>query len=185
MIELKTLTVSEYMNLEDKNDYDFAMKYAFKFTSPVDEYNIGDMMELPFGLIKDMQYDLEQNALTFSKLINYVLEVTGLKSIGGEPLDKMCRFINYLKSNVESIIEAESIALAYEPTEKELAAGMDRFNGLGVYLQIRKLTGGDITKYNAVRKTKYSVCFTELYASKQLYEYDKSLSELNRPRTSS
>ncbi|MEX0598007.1 MAG: hypothetical protein WD512_16075, partial [Candidatus Paceibacterota bacterium] len=59
MIELEKITLREYSELENKEEYDFAMKYAFIFKEPIDEYKIGDVMELSFGLVKDFQYDLE------------------------------------------------------------------------------------------------------------------------------
>jgi len=177
MIELLPLTVAEYSNLENTRDYDFAMLYAFKFTDPVDEYNVGDVMELPFGFIKDFQFELE-HGLTFAKLVDFVLQYTGKKTVGPQPLDKFCRFANYLKKSIEDIIEIENQTLSYEPSDKEQNAGMDRFKDLGVYLQIRSLTGGDVTKVESVRALPYSLCFTELFAAKQLYEYNK---ELNKP----
>lgn len=176
MITLKPITVSEYADLEDaqKKHYDFAMKYAFRFTDPDDEYNIGDMMEMPFGFVKDLQYEME-HGLTWNKLIDFALEATGRQSFADEPLEKLSRFLNYLKTSVEKIVENESLTLAHEPTDREASAGLDRFNELGVYMQIRSLTGGDVTKTDAVRKLPYSLCFTEMYAAKQLYEYNQAL----------
>jgi hypothetical protein len=174
MIELLPLTVSQYFDLEDKRDYDFAMKYAFKFTEPVDEYKIGDVTELTFGFVKDFQFEIEQG-LTMEKLVDFVLQLIKQDSIGDEPLDKFCRFCSYLIEGIKSIIETEEIALAYEPTDQEQNAGMDRFKDLGVYLQIRSLTGGDVTKFERVRALPYSLCFTEMFTAKQLKEYENEL----------
>jgi hypothetical protein len=176
MITLDHITLSQYSNLEDKKEYDFAMKYAFIFTDPVDEYKIGDLMELPFGFIKDLQYEIEIG-LTFTKLIDFIIEITNKKSIINEPLDKICRFGNYLTKGVKKIIEVEKIALAHEPSGEEEAAGIDRFNGLGVALQIRQLTRGDVTKSEVVRSLPYSVCFTELYICKLESDFQKELRE--------
>lgn len=198
MITLKTITIRQYVELEDKSEYDFAMKYAFRFTEPKDEYGIGDIMELPFGFIKDFQYELEQglkiewlfDTVTdliyktrpkgFKKLSWYIKKKLGFNFIGAEPLDKFMRFVNYLKESMKELIEAENIALAYEPTEKELNAGIERFNGLGVYIQIRSLTKGDLTKHEQIRALPYSLCFTELYTSKQLADYEKDITKLSQ-----
>jgi len=60
---------------------------------------------------------------------------------------------------------------------------MERFNGLGVYLQIRSLTNGDVTKFEQVRKLPYSLCFTEMFTAKQQSEYQKELIRIkNRPQ---
>ncbi len=116
---------------------------------------------------------IEQNQLDFFKIVDLVIEVLHRETVGPEPLDKFWRFFNYLKSGVISILETEKIALAYEPTAKEIEAGMDRFEGLGVYMQTRSLTGGDITKFEAVRRLPYSFCFTELNTVKQLHYYQQ------------
>jgi hypothetical protein len=114
-------------------------------------------------------------------MIDYILLCTKRKSLKNEPLDRVCRFSSYLVEGVKKIVENEKELLAHEPSEKELAAGMDRFNEIGIYLQIRSLTGGDITKYEEVRKLPYSLCFTELFASKQLSDYQTELNKLSSP----
>lgn len=177
MIELENITVSDYANLDlkDQEPYNFAMAFVHRFNKPVDEYKIGDVMELPFGFIKDFQFELEQNTLSWLKMVEFVTQVLKKETIKDEPLEKFSRFSQYLKAEVQKILEVEEKTLAYESTSQELDAGMDRFKGLGVYLQIRKLTGGDITRYDQVRNLPYSLCFTELYTSKQLYEYEQEL----------
>jgi hypothetical protein len=178
MIELEKISVNQYLELEDRTEYDFAIKYASIFTNQKDEYGIGDVMELPFGFIKDFQYEL-QSGISFEKLFSFIQELVK-KKIGSEPLDKFVRFSNYLTESVRQIVEVEEKTLAYEPTDKENIAGINRFEGLGVYLQIRSLTGGDLTKYEHIRSMPYSVCFTEMYAAKQITEYERELMKLNR-----
>jgi hypothetical protein len=182
MLELDRLTVAEYTLLDDKEEYDFAIKYARIFTEPVDEYGIGDMMELPFGVIKDFQYELE-SGFDFTKLLAFAAKITKLKDITAEPMDKFMRFANYLTESMRQIIEVENKTLSHEPSESEQSAGMERFENLGVYLQIRSLTGGDVTKFEAVRSLPYSLCFTELFAAKQLADYEKDLIRLNKNST--
>lgn len=179
MIELENITVRQYFNLEDKSQYDFAMKYAFKFTDPVDEYKAGDVMELPFGFIKDLQYDIERG-MNMNDMVDHVLKLTKKKSVSDEPLDKFVRFCSYLVEGVKNIMETEQSALAYEALDKEQSAGIDRFKDLGIYLQIRSLTGGDVTKVEQVRALPYSLCFTEMYTQKQLKEYENDLRKRNK-----
>lgn len=179
MIELDYLKVKEYMNLEDSSEYDFAIKYANIFTNAADEYDVGDIMELPFGFIKDFQYELE-NGMSIAKLIALIQDIVKIK-VAEEPLDKFIRFSNYLKESIRELIEVEEKTLSYEPSAKESAAGIDKFEGLGVYLQIRSLTNGDLTKYFKIRELPYSLCFTELYTSKTLYEYQQDLAKLETP----
>jgi hypothetical protein len=105
--------------------------------------------------------------------LDYIIQVTGMKELGNEPLDKLCRFIAYMKEGIENILDVERQTLAYEASDSEVSSGIERFQGLGVYLQIRSLTGGDVLKYEAVRALPYHLCYTEMYTSKQIKEYDE------------
>ena len=176
MIELDPITVSEYVNLDPKEQepYNFALMFVKRFNTPVDEFKVGDVMDLSFGFVKDLQYEMERG-ISWQKLVDFVLEATKLENVADIPLDKFSRFANYLKKSVQTILDVEEQTLAYDPTDSEQSAGMDRFKNLGIYLQIRKLTGGDVTKYDAVRALPYSLCFTELYTSKQLHDYEQEL----------
>lgn len=183
MIELEQITVCQYLELEDKSEYHFAMKFAIQFTEPIDEFKIGDCMELPFGIVKDFQFDLEQG-ITFDKGLDYLSKITKrtIKQLTSEPVDKFFRGFNYLKKSIQDIIDVEAESLAHEPTEEEIEAGMDKFEGLGVYMQIRSLCNGDITKYVQIRALPYSLCFTEMYTAKQTAEYQKALSKIYQRR---
>jgi hypothetical protein len=179
MIELEAITLKEYIELEDKSEYDFAMKYASVFTNKNDEYQIGDMKELSFGFIKDLQYEFETGA-KFDQLIQLISSLGQLKKInlGAERLDKFSRFIAYIIEGLKEISEVERQTLMPVLDIDEEHANIDRFEGLGVYLQIRALTGGDITKFDHVRSLPYSLCFTELYAAKQLADYNRELTKI-------
>lgn len=179
MIELANITVNQYLELEDKSEYDFAMKFAFIFKEPIDEYKIGDIMEQPFGFVKDFQYEIEQG-LSFAKLIDLVVETKKIKNLGKQPLDKFMRFANYLITSIEQIVEVENESLAYEPDPDEVEAGMDKFNGLGVYLQMRSIaTTFNITPQQ-VRTWTYSEAFTEMYTAKQMSDYQKDLMKIKQ-----
>lgn len=174
MIKLDRISLKQYCELEDRSEYDFAMQYAFCFTEPVDEYGVGDLTEQSFGFIKDFQYSIEQG-LSFDELIKTISDLSKVKDIGSEPIDKFIRFSNYLKESIRQIIEVENQLLSHEPDADEEAAGMDRFDRLGIYLQIRSLTGGDITKHEKVKSLPYSLCLTEMYTAKQMNDYEREL----------
>ena len=177
MIKLNKITVKEYFDLEDKSEYDFAMKYAFIFNDAVDEYEIGDMQDLPFGKIKDLQYEFEQG-ISNNRLMEIASELSGIKSFANEPLDKLWRFLNYLKESMLSIIENERKLLSHEPSDLEKRAGLTRFEGLGIGLQIRELAGNDITKREIVKQLPYSLCFLHLYEGKQISDFKQRISEI-------
>lgn len=179
MIELKNISLREYVELEDRSEYDFAMKYAFRFKEPVDEYGLGDMTELTFGVIKDLQYDIE-SGMTFEKLLEYTERLGQIKAIGSEPLDKVMRFSNYIIESIKQIIDVENQTLSHEADPDEEEAGMERFNGLGVYLQMRSIATTFHITPQEVREWKYADALTEMYTAKQLNDYERDLMKIKQ-----
>lgn len=175
-MQLNNITLSEYMNLDvdAQVEYDFFIKYC----TPVDKFNIGDMTAQSFGVVKDLQFDLS-DGIGWSQIAEYIMKLTK-KEAKNIPILDLSRFWKYIQSEIERITEIESLTLAYTATDKEIAAGIDELNVLGIYMQIRQLTGGDVTKNEQVRNTRYDECFTELVACKLLYEYEMRYTKLMR-----
>lgn len=178
MIDLD-LTFKDYVALTDKSEYDFAIKYAKKlFNDAEDIYKIGDLTQQNFGIVKEMQADI--NNLTWDRLIYYIKKLTNLndKKIGGSKLISLCQFVAYLKSEVERINEIETKLLGHINTDEEKRAGIEDFQAFGAYCQVRALTNGDITKVDEIENTKYDTCLTELYYQKVSSEFSKRLTEI-------
>lgn len=181
MIQIENITLKDYFKLEDTSEYDFAMKYAFRFTEPNDKLNIGDIMQLSFGLIKDFQYDYSQG-LTFDKMVSYICQAANKKTLSNEQLDIICQTANYFKSEIDKLNSYEGELLGYEPTGEEIEAGIEEFNQFGVFNQIDSLACGDITKHDEVRALPYSVCFTKLYKDKLSSEFQKRYNKIINER---
>ena len=185
MIEIKDITVSEYSEMEDKSEYDFAIDFAFTFQQSKDVYQIGDVTDLPFGVVKDMQDEIENGEMNFVRRCFWIDKIKSKKSgtwIGKEKLINFITGSNYLINEIEKLMNTERIVFTHEPTIEEEAAGLDRFNGLGIYMQLRKLAGNDITKIEAVKQLPYALCFTELYTMKQEYDFQKELNEIYKSK---
>lgn len=179
-MKLENISFAEFLSLEDKTEYNFAINYSYEFNEPIDEFNIGDFQELSFGLIKDLQDDFFNGMMDFTKMLEYITDVFKIKDIGNERIDKVFRLIAYIRTSIRNIINVELKSLSYESNNIEHDAGIDEFSLLGVYMQFHELTGGDVTKYEAVRAMPYHICFTELYTRKLKYEYQKRIERLNR-----
>jgi hypothetical protein len=180
MIELEDITLKEYFELEEKENYDFAIKYSKSvFNKPLDIFKIGDMTELSFGLIKDLQYDIEQG-LSWMKFLDYLEEITGIdvKKIVNYKLTAICRVRSYILKEIERINEIENELLAYYPDSDEKNAGIDEFNKFGNYGQLRKLANEDVTKLDEVKKIKYSIGLMELYYQRVESDYQLRLMKI-------
>lgn len=179
MIQIDSITLNKYFELEDKTEYNFVINYSHQFNEPIDEFGIGDFKNLSFGIIKDLQDDYSEG-MTFEKMIDHITNTFNIKDIGKHNLDKVCRLIAYIRTSIREIMLVEAQSLAYESTSIDHDAGMGDFEVLGVYMQFHELTGGDITKYDSVRQTPYHLCFTELYARKLIYDYQQRIDRLRR-----
>jgi len=187
MIELDDITLKEYFELEDKEAYDFAIKYSKElYNSPIDIFNAGDFTEMEFGLIKDLQYDFE-NGLTWMKLLEYISQISGkdIKQIVQFRLLSICRFRNYLTDEIKRINEIEIKLLGHDPSPEEVQAGISEFNKFGSYGQIRKLAMDDVTKIKEVKKIKYSTCLMELYYQKTANEFQEAYYNIKYPKPNS
>lgn len=181
MIELFDISLREYFELENIKEYNYAIRFAYSFNKSVDHFNIGDMMEKPFGLIKDLQFDI-QNNLTWEQFVKYISMLSGLseKEIAEKKLLTVCQTRAFILSEIENITKVEEISLSHDVDNDEQEAGIGLFDGLGIELQIRALTGGDITKKELIRQTKYQDCFVELVIQKRMSEYQTNLNIIKK-----
>jgi hypothetical protein len=177
MIEVKDYSYKEFLQLSpvELTEYVSIMQFAKPFRQEVDIFNIGDITTCNFGLIKDLQYDL-QSDIDYDKMFEHISMITkkNIEDLHNFSLLKILQFKNYYISEIKRICEIEANLLGYEPTDDEKNAGIDNFNALGIYNQLRNLAGNDVTKLEAIRNIKYSDCLLELYARSITYNYENS-----------
>jgi len=177
-MQIENIPYKEYITIEDKRELNYILQYGKVFQISYDHLDIGDFMELPFGTVKDIQYDFD-NEIRWNRLIDYYSELSGKthKQIGNMGILEITQEKNFFVEQINNINLIENNGLGHEPTEEQKEVGIDRFRDLGQYLQFRSLTLGDITKLEAIRNIKYKYCFTELMASKMINEYENDLME--------
>ncbi len=181
MLVLDRISLLDYFQLDDRSEYDFWMKYSFECEAK-DVFKVGDFMKLPFGFIKNQQYELSKG-MPWEKILEAfeILTRKTIKELVIMPLEIICQFKNYYIDEMNKINMIESETLCHEPDEKELKAGIDRFNVLGIYLQIESLAGNDVLKIEAVKKLPYETCYLWLYSQSLKAEYQKDYLRVNKP----
>jgi len=180
-MELDNITFGQYLALPDQDEYDFFMMYSTALTNPVDEFDVGDMTERTFGLVKDMQFDLVQGVAWVS-IMEYIMKLTTYtaRQLQDMPLDTFCRGWKYIQGEIERISEIESITLAYTPTDEEVRAGIDKLGALGVYLQFRSIATALKYSIDQVKAMRYDEAFLELTTQKLLSEYESEIARIHR-----
>lgn len=178
----------DFINLTDIDtisNYILAIKHSDYYNIPEDCLGVGDLFDKKFGDIKDLQVELQNEnyeSFDLNSQISFLKKFIGCddKFIDNCYLDQIIKSIKYMLESMNQLLENENITLksnipiSYE----EESAGIDRFNDLGVYMQIRNLANNDVTKIKDVRNTSYSDCYLELYARKVEGEFKYDLQKI-------
>jgi len=181
---LKNITLSEYLALDNQEEYNFFMRYSRALNNnPPDVFSVKDLTEKSFGLVKDLQFDLAAG-MDWNHIIEYIMKLTGktYSQITIMRIDKFCQGWKYITNEVERISEIESQVLAYIATDEERQAGIEKLGVLGVYMQFRSIAitlGYSIEQVKAMR---YDEAFLELTTQKMLSEYEQELMKVRQKK---
>jgi len=175
MITLKNITLSELYQLEPETLelYLYAIEYSKPFLIAIDHLGIGDILDLPFGTVKEIQQVYESDGFEFNDWIVKLCEILKVESLGNKKLIHVCNSIKYLIKGIEQIITLERENLGHTPDANEEEADLSDLAKMGVFLQIDSLAKGDITKHERIKSLPYSKCFAKLLADKYNAEYSK------------
>ena len=122
-----------------------------------------------FEAVKETQYQLKR-PLDYKAMI----EIVG-RQIDGSLFDIDAHVFfgtfNGIAKSILDITEIENNALGHTPTGDEIIASEEvgGFDSFGYLPELDKLAGGDILKYDDIRKQSWSDCFSKLaYENRQI-----------------
>ena len=170
-IKVPNISFLEYVELDDKTDYNYYLFYGeFK---PLDIFKLGDFTDQDFGFVKDMQDYMNSTGLSWQDFFKEMAIKTKKKetTIARMSLFKLQQGRVYIKEQIERINKLENDNLSHTPSHKETSAGIDGFAKFRSFIQFDKLAGGDILKYDEVRKVPYGTCFTKLLLDAETNEF--------------
>jgi len=174
------ITFKEYVELKDRTTYDYYLRYAD--FEPGDLFGLNDITEHTYGFVKDVQELLNYTALTWGNYTELLEEynISTPINTGNLSLFKLHCSKLWLKEQIEQLNELESIALGQASTAKEQAAGVDMFAEYRSFIQLDKLSDGDILKYDEIKKMPYLRCFTKLKLEADKQTFQINLNNLNK-----
>lgn len=185
MIEIKDITYKEYFEIDpDEIDtYNRTIRYAIIFNKSEDHFNLGDFMKIPFGIVKDLQYDLS-NGLGLEQAVDYMCQISGkpLSEFINKKLITICQQRQYMVDEITRLTDIEAKTLSGTLTDEQIEAGIEMFGIFGVYMQLRDLAGNDVTKIESVRQIPYETCFLELYVRSKYAEYEDNYQNIMNRR---
>ena len=131
-----------------------------------------------FEDVKETQYKLKKQ-IDYKTMIEIVA-----RQIKGDLLNVDAHiffgtFYGINKSILE-ITEIENNALGHQPTGDEIIASEEvgGFESFGYIPELDRLAGGDLLKYDEIRKLKWSDCFTKLAYESRQNKYQNKMIEL-------
>jgi hypothetical protein len=178
-MKLANISFLEYYNLKDRDDYNFALKYAE--IKERDLLNIGLFTSLSFGFVKDVQTEFNTNGfIPWNEFFQFIHDLTGIhkNKLAIKKLFDLHAFRLYFYKQVEYINELEKNNLGHTSDPDEMAAGIEDFGKYGAFIQFDNLAKGDVLKYDQVRQIEYNVCFTKLLLDAERLEFQERLNKI-------
>ena len=170
-MQIEKYTVYEFLFLPEEKKAEMSAIYNLV------TFDI-DCKTWTFEAVKETQYQLK-------KQIDYktMIEIVG-RQITTDifELDAHVFFgtFNGIAKSILEITEIENNALGHTPTGDEMIASEEvgGFDSFGYLPELDKLAGGDILKYDAIRKQNWSDCFAKLAYESRQNRYQNKMMEL-------
>ena len=176
-IKLKSITYEQYKALDETEQgaYNFAFLYA-KECEQRDVCNIGPLTKQTFGFVKDLQQASQSSNIFDVVFLFFKEKVVSLNVF------EYYAFYCYILEQLKFISKLEHKELNMEQDPDAKAAGADDFERFGPVMQIDKLAGGDVTKYDAIRNMSYEYCLTKLALITAEYNFNTRLMRIKQNR---
>lgn len=169
-------------------DWDFILKNG-KRSSTIKGYDFKNLYYSSFGFVKETLPDYIQSA-DFDGLIRAALNDRGIVTFECDTdhldVNEMLYFVLWLMDETKVIYELETQQLKSMPDPDKIAAGIDELNIFGDKNTIDQLAGGDILKWNDIKKLPYEQVFEKqlmlIKTSAFEKKYTKILSEKSKQK---
>lgn len=177
-MEIQNISYKELQTLEgeDMERYVFAIEFGDEFNSPIDTLGAGEIQDFPFGVVKDIQ-DSDDDSL------ENIFSICKILIDPNRDILSLYQERAYILNGIKQITEVERQTLSSGTmSNREQNAlydedGNNLFEGLGSLIQISDLAGGDVTKYEKVRETKWSTCYAELLLRSRRNKFQRNLAK--------
>lgn len=157
--------MNDVLNSISNEDFNFLVKNG-KRTSILLNFDFESLIYSSWGMIKETIPELCLKG-EFDKLFYLMLKERGVNVFVNDlhqiPFKKAVAFILWIKDEMNTIQELEKTYLVSSPSAKMFSAGINKLDQFGILNTIDNLAGGDIFKYDEVKKLRYSLVFDKQY----------------------
>lgn len=174
------MSINERLSLITKDEFEFLVKNG-KRSSKLFNFEFESLIYSGWGLIKERLPELFAKG-EFDRLFYELLRDRGHK-VYMSAIQKMetrdaMKFILWVRDELEAIANLEKTYLVSNPSPKLFQAGINRLDQFGLMNTLDNLAGGDILKYDEVRKLRYNVVFDKQYRDIIVKEIQDKLSKI-------
>lgn len=176
------ITYNQYVTMPEdkKRDYIFLVDFG-KFNGeklPENDYIYGKpLSELPFEKVKSFM-TLYSTGDT-QQIMSAIMDEMGLEYILGMKAWMVILSFRKILHDIENLISIEENTLVSQfPSEYSgLAEQVDFSMFNQEYFQLNDLAGGDLTKFDTIRKMPYKECFVQLLYIFKNNEFEKAVTK--------
>lgn len=179
-MRLNNIPFSEFLQLNEVDSYIYSYSFNFGHTlrKPVNRFYFKPITDYTFGQVKDCQQmfesevkfsDIPKLLAIFHHTEDYYMQVGVVQVL---------QHFAYVKESIEQIAEVERQTLVRKLSDKEIKAGLERFEQFGVYPQLRAIAQAFNQTIKFARELPYNDGFLELYYQKTLAEYEADYSKV-------
>ena len=168
------------MSEDKKRDYIFLIDFG-KFNGEKlkdEDYIYGKpLAELPWGKVKTFM--TLYAAGDIQQIMQEIMDELGLEFILGMKAWAVILSFRKILHDIENLIDIENNTLVSQyPSEYGGLAEQVDFSAFSTeYFQLNDLTGGDITKFDTIRKIPYKECFVQLLYIFKNNEFEKAVTK--------
>lgn len=184
-MKVKDYTLLEYFSMQDEEALsEIAWRLKNGKFNKVDHFNTGGYKNASMGFIKLLQLQLGNGSFSWKSFIKAIQDECKLDEslVLNETVYRCKEQIEFLVDQIETVNNLERNNLAgYQDKDSE-AAGIDRFNKYGHFIQIDTLANGDVLKYKQIEKEPYMLMFNKLMLEADRSNYNARLAEIRRKK---
>ena len=176
------ITYNQYvaMSEEKKRDYIFLVDFGIFDGEKLKEedYIYGKpVSELPFEKVKSFM--TLYSAGDIQQIMQDIMDEKGLEYILGMKAWAVILSFRKILHDIENLIDIENNTLVSQfPSEFSGLAEQVDFSAFSTeYFQLNDLAGGDITKFDTIRKMQYKECFVQLLYTFKNNEFEKMVTK--------
>ena len=176
------ITYNQYVTMseEKKRDYIFLIDFGIFDGEKLkeDDYIYGKpLAELPFEKVKNFM--TLYAAGDIQQIMQDIMDEKGLEYILCMKSWQVILSFRKILRDIENLIDIENRTLVSQfPSEfSGLAEQVDFTMFNQEYFQINDLAGGDITKFDTIRKMQYKECFVQLLYIFKNNEFEKAVTK--------